>query len=336
FWNSWQDIANNPGDPGSARLMLAQAQTVAGTVNGFATQLTQQWTATRQDADNVVANVNALTADVARLNSAIRSATLNGGAPNELADQRDVLVLRIVEATGAVARTMDNGVVDLTLAGRSLVSGLSSEKLQVEGPTSYPTATDTISVTWATTGQPASINGGTLQGQLTALNTSIPGVMSDLDAVAANLAAIVNAQQAAGFDRAGSAGAPIFSGTTAASLTVTLSDPAGVATSSEAPPVLNGSNALAMGAHASDATGPDAQYRDMMISLGVQAQTIQRSTDTQKAVSSRVDAARESVSGVSLDEEMANLVAFQHAYSAAAKYISAIDSTLDTLINIVK
>ncbi len=39
---------------------------------------------------------------------------------------------------------------------------------------------------------------------------------------------------------------------------------------------------------------------------------------------------------MSLDEEMTNLVAFQHAYSAAAKYVSAIDSTLDTLINMVR
>ena len=49
----------------------------------------------------------------------------------------------------------------------------------------------------------------------------------------------------------------------------------------------------------------------------------------------RVDSARDSVSAVSIDEEMTNLVAYQHAYSAAAKYVSAIDSTLDTLINMV-
>jgi flagellar hook-associated protein 1 FlgK len=50
-------------------------------------------------------------------------------------------------------------------------------------------------------------------------------------------------------------------------------------------------------------------------------------------VSGQVDAARESVSGVNLDEEMTNMMSFQHAYSAAARMVSAIDQALDTLIS---
>jgi flagellar hook-associated protein 1 FlgK len=336
YWNSWQDVANNPGDAGPASLMLEQAKAVAGTVNGFATQLSQQWAATRDQLNSTVADVNSLAAEVARLNGAIRSATLNGGSPNELSDQRGVLILRIAEATGAVATPGEGGVMDLTLAGRTLVSGIRSEQLQGGGPTSYPSALGTVSIAWVATGQPATVASGTLQGQLTALNATIPGAVADLNAVAINLATTVNAQQAAGFDRAGNAGPPIFSGTTAATLAVVLTDPAGVATSSEMPPVFNGSNAMAMSAHAGDLTGPDTAYREMMVRLGVQAQSIQRRTETQQAVAGRVDDARESVSGVSLDEEMTNLVAFQHAYSAAAKYISAIDSTLDILINMTR
>jgi flagellar hook-associated protein 1 FlgK len=340
FWNSWQDVANNPGDAGPSGLVLEQAKTVAGTVNGFATQLSQQWAATRDALHSTVTDVNSLTAEVARLNGAIRSATLNGGAPNELSDQRDVLVMRIAEVTGAVATPGDNGVVDLIMGGRTLVSGDRSEQLQAEGPTSYPSALATVSITWAATGQPATVANGILQGQLTALNATIPGAMADLDVVAANLAETVNRQQRLGFDRLGNPGEDIFTpGTatvpvTAANLTVAMTDPAGLAPSKL--PVFNGSNAIAMSAHASDATGPDAQYRDMMVRLGVQAQSNQRRTEAQYAVAGRVDDARESVSGVSLDEEMTNLVAFQHAYSAAAKYISAIDSTLDTLINMTR
>jgi flagellar hook-associated protein 1 len=333
FWNSWQDVANNPGDPGPAGLVLEQAKTVAGTANGFADQLTHQWAAARDQVDSTVGEVNSLTAQVASLNGAIRSAILNGGAPNELSDQRDVLVLRIAEATGAVATAGDNGVVDLTLAGRTLVSGIRSEQIQAQGPTSYPAALGTVNFTWVATGQAAAIANGTLQGQLTALNATIPSAMADLDAVAASLAKTVNAQQALGFDRAGGAGAPVFSGTTAATLSVVLTDPAGIAASSQGPPVLNGDNATTMSAHAGDLAGPDTQYRDMMVSLGVQSQTIQQRTTTQQSVSGRVDDARQSVSGVSIDEEMTNLLAFQHAYSAAAKYITTIDATLDTLIN---
>ena len=336
FWNAWSTVANDPGSSGPRSLLLEQADTLADTVNGFSTQLTQQWSATRDQVASTVADVNSMTSEVARLNAAVRSATLNGGQPNELADQRDLLVTRIAEATGAVATPGDGGVVNLTLGGRTLVNGDHSAQLQAVGPTSYPATAGTVAVSWVGTDQPATIDSGALSGLLTAVNTTLPGTMSDLDTVAATLAAAVNTQQSQGFDRNGSAGGAIFAGTTAATLRVVMTDQAGVAASTKAPPALDGGNALAMGQIATAAKGPDTLFRDMTVGIGVQAQSVQRRAETQAAVVGRVDSARDSVSAVSIDEEMTNLVAFQHAYSAAAKYVSAIDSTLDTLINMVR
>jgi flagellar hook-associated protein 1 FlgK len=336
FWNAWSTVANDPGGSGPRSLLLEQADTLADTVNGFSTQLTQQWSATRDELASTVADVNSMTSEVARLNAAVRSATLNGGQPNELADQRDLLVTRIAEATGAVATPGDDGVVNLTLGGRTLVNGNHSAQLQAVGPTTYPAIAGTVAVSWVGSDQPATIDSGALSGLLTAVNTTIPGTMSDLDTVAATLASTVNHQQAQGFDRNGAAGGAIFTGTTAATLRVVMTDQAGVAASTKAPPALDGGNALAMGQLATAAKGPDSLFRDMTVGIGVQAQSVQRRAATQASVVDRVDGARDSVSAVSIDEEMTNLVAFQHAYSAAAKYVSAIDSTLDTLINMVR
>ena len=117
-----------------------------------------------------------------------RSATLDGGQPNELADQRDLLVTRIAEATGAVATPGDGGVVNLTLGGRTLVNGDHSAQLQAVGPTSYP-ATDRHRRRELGRQRPAgdhrqwrplrSADGG---------QHHPPGTMSDLDTVAATLA----------------------------------------------------------------------------------------------------------------------------------------------------
>ena len=52
-------------------------------------------------------------------------------------------------------------------------------------------------------------------------------------------------------------------------------------------------------------------------------------------MSSQLDNYRESISGVSLDEEMVNLIKFQHAYNAAAKLIATTDELLGSLINMV-
>ncbi|HLZ38123.1 MAG TPA: flagellar basal body rod C-terminal domain-containing protein [Mycobacteriales bacterium] len=70
-----------------------------------------------------------------------------------------------------------------------------------------------------------------------------------------------------------------------------------------------------------------------MVDLGVQAQGVKRHLDMQRTVTEQVDLARTSASGVNIDEEMTNLVAFQRAYEGAARVLTAIDETLDTLIN---
>jgi len=336
FWGSWHDIANNPGDGSAASVVLEQASTMASSLNGFATQLAGQWQATRGDIDSTVSQINTMAAQVAQLNGAIRSATLSGQSPNDLADQRDAIVLSLAEATGASATPGANGVVNVTLGGRPLVSDDHSQQLQALGPTTYPSATGTVSIAWAGTGQPATVSSGTLAGQLTAVNATIPGTMTDLDAVAAQLASTVNAQQAAGYDGNGNPGSPMFTGTTAATIAVSLTDPSSVATSSAAPPAFDGANAAAMAAHATDAAGPDALFQQMMGRLGVQSQTIQQHTTTQQSVVGQVDDSRQSVSGVNIDEEMTNLIAYQHAYSAAAQYISVISSTLDTLMTMTR
>jgi len=170
------------------------------------------------------------------------------------------------------------------------------------------------------------------------LNGALPSYRDRLDKVAATLASTVNSQQAAGWDLNGSTGAQLFSGTTAATLAVAITDPRALAASSTPPdpvtgPSLDGGNALALADLASAPAGADQVYRSFIVDLGVDVQSTNRRTDIQSAVYSQVDAARRSVSEVNLDEEATNMVAFQHAYEGAARYLTAVDEMLDTLIN---
>jgi len=74
-------------------------------------------------------------------------------------------------------------------------------------------------------------------------------------------------------------------------------------------------------------------YRSITGQLGVQAQEANRQTVNLSAIVAQIDSRRQSVSGVSLDEEMANMIKFQHAYNAAARILTAMDEVLDRLIN---
>ncbi|MBE6055224.1 MAG: flagellar hook-associated protein FlgK [Clostridium sartagoforme] len=80
----------------------------------------------------------------------------------------------------------------------------------------------------------------------------------------------------------------------------------------------------------------DAYFKDTIDRLGVQAQEANRMVTNQEELLYSIEETRASVSGVSLDEEMANLVQFQHAYNANAKIISTVDELLDVIVNGLK
>jgi flagellar hook-associated protein 1 FlgK len=74
-------------------------------------------------------------------------------------------------------------------------------------------------------------------------------------------------------------------------------------------------------------------FRSLVGQLGIQSQEAQRQTNNSQIIVDQVGARRQSVSGVSLDEEMTNMITFQHAYNAAARFMTVIDETLDKVIN---
>jgi flagellar hook-associated protein 1 FlgK len=80
----------------------------------------------------------------------------------------------------------------------------------------------------------------------------------------------------------------------------------------------------------------DSYFKDTVDRLGVQAQEATRMVNNQESLLNSFEESRMSVSGVSLDEEMANLVQYQHAYTANAKMISTIDELLDVVVNGLK
>ena len=170
-----------------------------------------------------------------------------------------------------------------------------------------------------------------------ATNSTLPGYDAKLSGVAAQLATTVNSAHANGYDLAGAAGGDVFSWSSAGGLAVVITDGKKIAASSSATPVgnLGNGNAAALSALKKNPTGVDATYRQLIVDLGVVTQAASRRTQIQGEVTTQVDAARDSQAGVNLDEEMVNLLTYQHAYEGAAKVMSTIDEALSTLIIMV-
>ncbi|MGQ0632581.1 MAG: flagellar hook-associated protein FlgK [Sporichthyaceae bacterium] len=341
MWSAWHDVTNRPGDLAARSALLSRTATLADGIRSIHGALDAQWSAGREQLVATVDAVNATAATVAELNAAIVRNTQAGLAVNELADQRDVLVTRLVQLTGGTARAAADGAVDVYLGGTALVRARDVMTLAVSGA---PRMADfraglapAVTVSWAATGDVPTL-GGDLGSRIEALGTTIGSFADSLDAVVATLRDSVNTAHAAGYDLDGNPGALMFDpGATAADITALITDPRKVAAAAQAPvlgvPSLDGGNAAAM-AELPNAIGSAEQvYRQLVVGLGAATQTAERRLAIQSTVASAAEAAREASAGVNIDEEMVSLLGFQRAYEASARVISTIDEALDVLIN---
>jgi flagellar hook-associated protein FlgK len=340
MWSAWGDVDNGPHELATRGQVLQTLETLVGGLHFSAASMGAQWDQTRENLAVLVKDVNQAAASIAELNGAIQRATQAGLPSNDLKDKRDVLVMTLAEQVGATVRPGDDGMVDVLVGGMTLVSKSTSSALALTGSLDPDTVAGDPPRLVASAGGFVVRPGGTAAGQLNSLTTIIPGYRAKLDSFANDLATALNTAHGNGYDLDGFGGTDLLGAAgpiTATSISVLVTDPRKVAASAIAPiagaPALDSSNADAIEQLRLSTTGPDAMYRGMIVELGVQSSVTQRNLGIQQVISTQVDAARESVAGVNLDEEMTNMLSFQHAYAAAGRLVTAIDQTLDVLIN---
>jgi flagellar hook-associated protein 1 len=336
FWASWHDVVNHPDDAATRSQLLSQAGTLVDTITTSRSAVDAQFTSSRDQLKAVAQEINGTARSVAELNDRIRTAQATGSQVNELADQRDQLVLHLSRLTGATARANDDGTIDVLLGGSMLVSGDRSTAVQVAGANNVDNVAGGKGPVHLqfTDGRSAIVTSGQAGGLLNAMNSAYPSAAAGLDKVATTLANKVNALHRTGKGLDDAVSRNFFTATDARDLKVAIINPRDVAAA--ASPGGGAFDAtladnIAQLADASD--GADVTWRAYVAQVGVDAQAATRRVTLQESVTRQADAARDSVSGVSVDEEMANLLMFQRAYEGAARVMTTVDQTLDTLIN---
>jgi len=329
FLAGWDDVANKPDDGAARSQLVARAETlVAGIAQVDETLRAIRGNAVEELQASIV-DVNATASRVAELNQRIMVATSAGLSPNDLMDQRDLAARHLAATVGGTVRPAEDGTIDVYMGGTTLVRGANANALEV----TIDNATQTVAIVWAKDQQPAAV-AGRAGGQVATINEIVPRYRAEVLAVATQLHDEVNAIHATGFgldDPPGFTGRDFFV-LTGGALTVNadiVADPRKLSASSAALTTRDGSVARSIAAR----TGAESGYRNFVVRLGVEAQTANRRVEIQSAITDQIDMAREASSGVDIDEEMTLMIQFQHAYDAAARLMSAIDQSLDTLIN---
>ncbi|MBX5475012.1 MAG: flagellar hook-associated protein FlgK [Thermoleophilia bacterium] len=326
FWSAWQDVANAPESLAARQALVQAGSALADGIQQLRAQLTTFQSQNGALETQTLGDLNSYTQQIYDLNTQIKKTEALGTTPNDLLDARDALVDKVSQLVNAAVTANSDGTVTITVgSGASLVTLVDNT-----GPYAPVTLTQ---LTTPNPPDPAALTSGKLKG-LVDLDAKLTSYMGSLDAVAAKLIADVNAQQAAGFDLYGNAGVAFFSGTGASDIRVAAAvqaDPKLVAASSSGAPG-DGGNAIAAAGLGRASGGADSLYRQLVTTIGSDAQSAQRSSDAAQTLLRSISSRRMSVAGVSLDEEMANLLAYQRGFQASARALTAMDDMIGLLV----
>jgi flagellar hook-associated protein 1 FlgK len=330
FWSGWSDVAMLPTDGGARSQLLERAQTLVDGLHRAAVEVQAVATTAEGEITRLGAQINDIATRIAELNQAVSASTTPA---NDLRDQRDLLIRELSELTGVVGRELDNGQVDLYVNGRAIVSGTYV----------HPVDGSTGTLTWVNDGSAVLAPPSRITSLTQTVTEVVPRYLAMLDDIAGRLVTEVNALHGAGYDPSGTTGRDFFdpAGTTAATISLgadlvghpeRIAAGAPVLPGPTAPGSLDGEQARAIAGLMGSLSGPDASYRSMISALGVEVRGAIRRADVQDQVTQAAAVDADAVGGVSLDEEMANLVAAQRAYEASARVLTTVDELLGVLI----
>jgi flagellar hook-associated protein 1 FlgK len=304
FWSAWNSLAASPNSEAAKAGVVAAGERLASAFNQLSGQLAtissqagEQYAARTAPSGEVQDMAN----QVAQLNGQIKLAEQAGQPPNDMLDRRDLLLDKLSVLASVTVTQQQNGTDTVTFGDAA--------KPLVEGTTvSWPQT-----LTSAAGGQLGALLG------LTAPGGTLSSIQNELDTVAASVAGSVNALHTS---------TPFFSGATAATLAVAVK-PSQVQTSSTG---TAGGNDVALAIAGLRGGAADQGYSALVEQVGSSVQGAQNEQTNLQTVLTTIGNQRQSVSGVSLDEEMTNLISFQRGYQASARTLTAMDAMLETLI----
>lgn len=329
FWDSWDSLAQNASGSSEQQEVLSATESLANAITSAYEQLQSL-----KDSDipesisDDTERINTLLSQVAELNQQIVTNEASGYSANDLRDARYAAVSELAELIPVQYTEQDDGSITLTLS-----YGDTSSATLVEGSTygevEYDSSTSGLTVTQAD-GSSVSVaademTDGSLGGELAAI-TDIDSYMSYLDDFAASLISEVNSIH----------GTAVFSGSGAADIASTetfldsidVSTETGIATSMSAlqdESVTIGSGTETLGDY----------IANLQQVVGTDQQNASDLADIQAALRETLETQQQSVSGVSVDEELVNLITYQQIYQAAAKLISQTADMMQTVIDMV-
>lgn len=341
FFNALSELSNTPQDKNLRKIVVSKAETMTMKFRNTAEGLGDIKDGVEQKAKTVVGEINSLLKDLAGLNTSISLSEAKGTSDH---NSKDIQVQKLKELSGLIdieTKTDKNGALEVTIDGIKVLSGNKVTELKAQ--------VDVLNSRFHVrleNGKAINPGGGQLAADIELYEDILPGMMSELDTLAATLVEEFNAVHRLGYELDGTGTGQDFfdpAGTTAATMGVAaniVNNPSVIAASSQPDEPGNNSNLLDLvqlrEAPLLNNRSFSFNATQLISGPGIELSEIQTQIDSKTSEQTMLMNQQESIAGVNLDEEMTNLIMFQNAYQASARVLGAAQQMYDTLLSIVR
>ena len=336
FFNSFDELASNPLDSGAKQVLLQKADTLANKFNVTDQRLSSLQSDLTEEVRVGTDKTNSLLSQIADLNGQIQKFEISiPDSARELRDQRQAKLEELSKYIDFSSRAIPGGFGQIQVVAKDTAGAdvMLVDKVAVLGGISF----NGTQISGGSPSTPLGLQGGALKGQLSVRDGAIQGLRDDLKKTADQIAAGVN-------NAYGSTGSNFFqvppaSGLMALDPTLSFSTLKATATTDA------GANEVALAVAdvartkfsttsggAIDGT-ISGFFTKTVSGLGEALNGTNSKLSDQELIEQMTTRNRDSVSAVSMDEEMADLMKFQRSYQANARVVRVIDEMLDGLIN---
>ncbi len=339
FFNTFQELALHPEESASRNAVIQQGALLTQSFHRINTAMKQLRKDLMNDVNIKVNRINEISEEIARLNVEIINSKAAGFEPGDSMDKRDLLLDELSRMAKITISENDNGSVMVALSGSVIASHAGAV------PVESSIVDDKVVITYSNTGKQLTINGGELGGVMQMYNSRMPDYLDSLNQIAGVIINRVNEIHSSGYGLGDPppTGVDFFTGTNAGDIQINqgiIDNIALIAASADGAP---GNNDIALMLSdipneplLTNNTQSIAQkYNGLVSTVGSHINSAESILRSQEMVLAQLELQKSSVSGVSLDEEMTNLIKFQRAFDAAARVVRSVDELFQTLINMV-
>ncbi len=357
FFDSWKELSSNPSGQTERQIVLQRGDLLARSFEDAVTSLTSTQRNINASIESKLTAINPVLQEIADLNLRISTVEISGQSANTDRDRRDLLVEEVSRQFG-VTYYEENGKVSLQLpGGQPLVQDTQAMTLEPELDSNLNLQLVLRTGPNSTTKLSGTMVGGEFRGLMDVRDQFIPERLDELDHLAYSLAYEVNQRHTAGVDLNGDAGLDFFNATPLApsdpaapkagfakALAVAFDDTRLVAAGQSGTPgdpaIGDNRNALDLAALADDLTVMDGSdsfvgyFSKITSKVGIEAS---RSATTAQGLDDamvQIKNLRDATVGVSLEEEMIDLIQYQKGFEASAKFLATVDELMESLLNL--